>query len=785
MVGGICKSNSGAIREMDARSDLDERVSAAECPEDDLLTFIDEPESPVDGSLSPAASALGFDAARQAVADQVRAPHWRVLIVDDVADVHQATLLALKGVVIEGRTLEFLHAYSAAEARLLLAANTDIAVVLLDVVMETDDAGLQLIRYLRDELGNHALRVILRTGQPGYAPEIDTIRAYDINDYKTKSELTRVRLFTSLTVAVRSYWQIHQLEANRRGLELIVAASAELSKPRGLRRFAEGVVTQLCALLGVDEEGVVCAAFEARKADPYVLAAAGRFSEWIGQSLQGIPDARVRCRIEEALTQRCHYFGETTCLFFSIPGSQSLAAFVDVNHALSDVDRKLLEVFCSNISVAFENTQLYQRISELAYEDSLLGLPNRNSFLARLDQRGCESDRLALVDIDGFADINSILDQNFGDAVLQVVANRLRHRFSSALVVARIGNDVFGLLGSSGELDADAIVDVFAEPFDVGSESFRLSATSGIVRLDDASQKGVELLKNAGVALKQAKTFNRGKSLFFEAAHATAARERMQLLSRLRLAFSEERLFLVYQPFIDLQSGKVVGAEALLRWRTDTGDYVPPDRFIPLAEQSGLMVPIGDWLTRNALQFLRRLIDLGYQDFRMAINVSHAQFREPDFVEKLLAAIADNGVNPINIEIELTESVAIDNVAMIERKLAAVRAAGVAIAIDDFGTGYSSLSILRQLNVDRLKIDRSFISGDDSENVDFGIAEMVVHLADQLGLKTIAEGIETEAQCSRLRAMGCLDGQGFYFSRPLACAPFEDFLQTWPATIAG
>ncbi len=187
-------------------------------------------------------------------------PVWQVLIVDDEPDVHQATALALNNVAIEGRHIEFIHAYSAAEARSCLAEHEDIAVVLLDVVMESPDAGLQLVRHIREELRNHALRVILRTGQPGYAPEIETIRSYDINDYKTKSEMTRVRLFTSLTVAIRSYWQIHQLEANRRGLELIIAASTELNRPRGLQRFAEGIVTQLCALLGVREEGVVCAA---------------------------------------------------------------------------------------------------------------------------------------------------------------------------------------------------------------------------------------------------------------------------------------------------------------------------------------------------------------------------------------------------------------------------------------------------------------------------------------------------------------------------------------------
>jgi diguanylate cyclase (GGDEF)-like protein len=701
---------------------------------------------------------------------------WRILIVDDEPDVHQSTLLALKGVVIEGRRLEFVHAHSANEARTCLEKHRDLAVVFLDVVMESDDSGLQLVRYLRDDLANSAIRVILRTGQPGYAPELDTIRSYDINDYKTKSELTRVRLFTSLTVAIRSYSQIHRMEANRRGLELIVAASNELSKPRGLRRFAEGVVTQLCALLGVCDEGLVCAASEITGAPPYVLAAAGCYSDWIGQPLASIPEERVRRELMTSLSDRRHRFGVTTCLFFNMPGDFSLATFVDVDHQLSEVDRNLLEVFCSNISVAFENTQLYQRISTLAYEDPLLKLPNRNSFMARIDQRPDESDRLALVDIDGFADINSILDQDFGDTVLGAVANRLRNGFAPTVVLARIGSDVFGLLGPKSAVNEKNISAVFSEPFIVGNENLRLSATAGLLKLTDPLLKAVELLKNAGVALKQAKNFNRGKALFFEKSHATEARDRMHMLSRLRLAFSAERLFLAYQPFVDLSTGRIVGAEALLRWRTDQGVFVPPDRFIPLAEQSGLMVPIGDWVTRSALQFLKRLVDRGHHGFRMAINVSHVQFREPDFVEKLVSAIKDCGVNPACVEIELTESVAIDNIALIKEKLSAVHLAGVVIAIDDFGTGYSSLNILRQLSVDRLKIDRAFVSGQDSIEEDFSIAGMVLKLAEQLGLETIAEGIETTAQREKLLSMGCRDGQGYLFSEPLTDDLFEAFL---------
>ncbi|MEI7431895.1 MAG: EAL domain-containing protein, partial [Betaproteobacteria bacterium] len=698
-----------------------------------------------------------------------------VLIVDDEPDVHQVTMIALKGLVVEGRHLEFMHAYSAAEARTLLDQHNDLAVVLLDVVMETETAGLELVRYIREGLGNATIRIILRTGQPGYAPEIETIRAYDINDYKTKSELTQVRLFTSLTVAVRSYLQIQQLEANRRGLELIVAAGTELSKIAGIQRFAEGVVTQLCALLGVSADGVICAASKNSSVTPYILAAAGGYSDLIGQSLNDIPDSRIRLELTKTLADQCHSIGETTCLFFSSPDDYSLAAFIDAKHPVSDPDRNLIEVFCSNISVSFENIQLYQRISTLAFEDALLKLPNRNSFLEKIDQRTEEMDRLALVDIDGFADTNSILDQDFGDAVLSVVSKRLRHEFSEHVAVARIGADVFGILGPNDEVNAERIVEIFSKPFVVANENLRLSATSGFVKLSDSktSAKAVELLKNAGAALKQAKSFNRGKAVIFEEGHAKAARERMQLLSQLRLAFSAERMFLVFQPFVDLATGRVVGAEALIRWRTEHGEFISPDIFIPLAEQSGLMVHIGDWVMRNALQFLRRLTDLGHQDFRMAINVSHTQFREPDFLEKLLAAINEHGVNPTGVEIELTESVAIDNLKLIKEKLLAISAAGVAIAIDDFGTGYSSLNIIRQLTVDRLKIDRAFVSGEDCLNGDYSIAEMVLKLADQLGLETIAEGIETEAQREMMQRLGCNDGQGYLFSKPL---PEEQFL---------
>jgi diguanylate cyclase (GGDEF)-like protein len=704
---------------------------------------------------------------------------WRILIVDDEPEVHQATLLALKGVEVEGRALLFIHAFSAAEARARLAEETELAIVLLDVVMETGDAGLQLVRYIREELGNQTVRIILRTGQPGYAPEIETIRSYDINDYRTKTELTRVRLFSSITVAIRSYWHMHQLEANRRGLELIVAAGAELSKLRGLQRLAEGIVTELCALLGILEDGLVCFGRSNQEA-PIILAAAGRYAGWIGHPLDNIGDDQMRSEVERTLADHHHHFEPAACLYFCTVGERSLVAYVAVEHPLSELDRRLIEVFCTNIAVAFENTYLYQRISDLAFEDQLVSLPNRNGFLSRIEERSPGADTVALVDLDGFADINSILDQNFGDAVLISVASRLRSSFSAAVTIARIGGDVFGLLGSSTELTTERISEVFSTPFEVGEETLRLSGTTGLAEISEGSLKAMEVLKNAGVSLKQAKSFSRGKALCFDPNLAIAARARMQMLNQLRVAFSEERLFLVFQPFVDLTSGRGIGGEALLRWRTEEGEFIPPDRFIPLAEQSGLMVPIGDWVMRSALEFLKHLVEQGREHFRMAVNVSHVQFREPDFVENLLIMIDQAGVNANNVEIELTESVAIENIATITEKLAAVRDAGISIAIDDFGTGYSSLNVVRQLKVDCLKIDRSFVSGESGHEDNFEIAGIVLQLARILEIRTTAEGIETEAQRDRLWQMGCGVGQGYLFSRPLTREQFEEYLKEAP-----
>jgi diguanylate cyclase (GGDEF)-like protein len=704
---------------------------------------------------------------------------WQVLLVDDEPDVHAATRLALKDVQVQGRALAFHHAYTAAQARRLLAELPGLAVAIVDVVMEDEDAGLRLVRHLREELGNRLLRVILRTGQPGYAPEIETIRAYDINDYATKSEATQVRLFTSLTLAVRTYEQLQALQAGQRGLAHILAAANGLSRAGDLAGYAQRLARLACELL---EAPSACVVGAAAKAAPRVLAALGRMAPWVDRPLPELPEARARERLQRLLVRRRHELelDDGVGLFLGGRSDQALAILVELPRALQGQERELLEAFCGTAAVALENLQLFLAIRELAYRDGLVQLPNRNALVDAIDTGQADMDTVALVDLDGFADINSILDDSFGDAVLRAVAARLRDAFPAQTLVARVGADLFALYGSASRVTPQAIAEVFARPFFVdGDEPLRLSATSGLVRLAQGERSGAAVLKNAGAALKQAKRGQRGKALYFELSQADAARERIHLLSGLRSAFSEGRLFLQYQPFVHLRSGRVVGAETLLRWRQADGSLVSPAEFIPVAEQSGLMVAIGQWVLRSAMCWRAGLRDQVDPDFRVAVNVSHVQFADPGFVSDFLAALDDTGLNGEQIEIELTESVAIENTQALVAKLQALRTRGVRVAMDDFGTGYSSLSVIQGLPLDRLKVDRSFVSGPGGGGGAgrHEIARLVLALAAQLRLATLAEGIENADQHAALQDAGCEEGQGYHFARPLDAADFLTWLQ--------
>lgn len=712
--------------------------------------------------------------------------NWCVLIVDDDPDVHTTTTFALRGVRILGRELTFLHASSAREACALFDSRRDIAVVLLDVVMEEEDAGLKLVATIRQHYRMLDTRIVLRTGQPGYAPELEAIRDYDINDYKTKSELTRNKLFTTLTTAIRSYDQIRTIEASRRGLDMVVHASGELLALTGMRNFAAGVITQISALLGVSPEGLICAQHNPETGDEcVVIAAAGRYSSFINQPLARLEQAHIRdCLLRCLASGRHLYELEGTCLFFGARDNQHMAAYLDTRVPVDADMQRLLALFCSNIAIGLDNTLLFSQLHQQAFCDPLTGLPNRLDLTHALSERLGAPDRLrhslVLIDVDNFADTNDALGHEFGDQLLRAVAQRLRERLAEGCLLARVSGDTFGVLGPIERLLPNSLSGIFREPFLVDGQDLMVSVTMGIAHLADTDGSGADALKDAGLALRRAKQHARGEYSFFSRDMAVAIRERARLLQALRVALERQHMFLMYQPLLSLHDGRVIGLEALLRWRGEEGALIEPARFIPIAEHSGMIVGIGEWVTRMACFQQAELARQGFGELRMSINVSVAQFRHPRFLASLRAALEDSGAQPASIELEITESVAMEETDFMHRIIGNVRALGVGIAVDDFGTGFSSLAYLQRLHIDRLKIDRAFVAEIANDERTRRIPELIIQLGHRLGLKVLAEGVETAAQAETLRRLDCDEGQGWHWARPMEPPALIEWLRNPP-----
>jgi len=729
--------------------------------DDDLVPLIDDPEND----------------------DADSGDCWQILVVDDDSEVHAATDFSLHGVRILGRPLSIAHALSAREAREMLAANRQYAVVLLDVVMETESAGLEMVGYIRDTLQMRECRVILRTGQPGYAPELSVFNLYDINDYRTKAELTRTRLITAITAALRSYEQIRTIAANRRGLEMIVTAAADLMEMHAITTFAEGVLTQLASLLKLPLDGIVCAQRGSPCcADPdglYIVGATGRLAGHVAQPLTSLGNAAVEGAIERCIGARRHLFGEHDTTIYLKSGDQEAAVYLNTASPVTADDRQLIEVFAANISACFGNVRLVERLQFAAYHDGLTGLANRTRFILDLDAAaaGRDSGRVvALVDMQHFADLNDGLGHEVGNALLVAVGERLSQHLGDEGRAARIGADVFGLVGPEAKVNPETLFELFQIPCVAGEHRVPVVVTLGFCRLLDGDRSGIALLKRANIALNRAKRNLHAAYEYFIPEMEDSTRWRLEIIRRLRDDFNQGGLAVWYQPQVALDSGRVVGIEALLRWPGDGGFVQPPSTFIPLAEYSGLIVDIGNWVLDAACAAFREIRHLPGAPKQVAVNVSLAQFRSAQFARHVEAVLARNDLPASALELEITESLAMDEPKVVVGSLQNLKRIGLRIAIDDFGTGYSSLAHLRELPIDCLKIDRAFV-----EEIVGGqggmFAETIVALGQKLGVGIVAEGVETPEQAGFLRGLGCPTAQGFLYARPMPLGELVHWLQ--------
>ncbi|MDP5136784.1 EAL domain-containing protein [Rheinheimera baltica] len=707
---------------------------------------------------------------------------WHLLIVDDDEEIHTVTKLALSDLTVLGRRLVFHHAYSGKEAVEFLLHNPETALVLLDVVMETDDAGLRVVQRIRDELMMDELRIVLRTGQPGYAPEENVIKEYDINDYKTKTELTRSKLVTSIIASLRSYQQIRTINQSRRGLQKIINAGANLLEQHSLHEFSEGVVTQISSLIGLHAEGVLCAQIEddgSASENIYVLGAAGNYAPYIKCQLDRLDNERIVEQISKCLTTRQHLFTDKDTVLYLGNETHSAAVYIETNRPIDALDRQLIEVFLSNISIGYENVTLFQQLKHAAYIDPLTKTPNRNEFIQILQDTKryeAENNVAVLIDINHFSDVNDGLGQDVGNELLIAVTFRLIEHFGVTAQLGRIGADVFGLVGPESELTPERLQAVFNQPFHASEHALQVDATFGLCRLIDTATQGLTILKHVYIALNKAKKQIGTNYQYYIADMEEEMAERLALLRMLRQDFSNDRLELWYQPQVSLKNHQVVGMEALLRWPQANGQFISPAVFIPLAEYSGLIVEIGSWVLEQACIQVKKLEQQGFSELRIAVNVSMPQFRNHGFVQSVIDCVNRYQVRPASLELEITESVVMDEPKIVIEALQKLKSFGIKVAIDDFGIGFSSLSYLQQLPLDRIKVDRAFIR-DINQAVGEVIAETIISLGKRLHLSTIAEGVETKEQEQAVKAMGCDEVQGFMYAKPMPPDELLLFLQ--------
>ncbi|HEX8938032.1 MAG TPA: EAL domain-containing protein [Sphingomicrobium sp.] len=421
-----------------------------------------------------------------------------------------------------------------------------------------------------------------------------------------------------------------------------------------------------------------------------------------------------------------------------------------------------------------------RRITQLAFNDTLTGLPNRTMFQQTLEHyfRAAEGDgkpfALHCLDLDQFKVINDTLGHPAGDALLVETARRVRQA-ARGHFVARLGGDEFVVLQSLGD-DRDSIdrlareiLLAIAQPLNIDGNEFLASTSIGIAIAPQDGEEGGTLLRNADLALYRAKEAGRGTYAFFEQSLNERAQQRRQLEADLRLALERGEFELYYQPLFDLEQNRICSFEALLRWRHPKRGLVSPSEFVSVAEDTGLIVPIGAWVIREACARSAHWPD----NIRIAVNVSPVQFHRGALNETIMRALADSGLAPQRLEVEITESIFLDGGEATLRLLHALRTLGVRIALDDFGTGYSSLSYLQSFPFDKLKIDRSFIQNLLTRDGAIAIVHAITELANALGIETTAEGVEETAQLMELRAHGCSSVQGYLFAEPMSASDVE------------
>lgn len=522
----------------------------------------------------------------------------------------------------------------------------------------------------------------------------------------------------------------------------------------------------------------------------------GKDNEELLQVLEKGLEAIKRNKLYDKIYKK--WFGEDISyikMIFDVYKEQIISVFIVISLTFLSLyfyNKKLQrEVLKRTSELEIANKDLIEHQKEiynLAYYDPITSLPNRVYFTEELNNifENIEENKglfaVLLLDLDRFKHINDTLGHNVGDHILKLLGMRLKKLVKDYDIIARIGGDEYYILIK--DIDhtddviklANIIIEDFKKPFHIKDYELYLTTSIGISLYPDGGLDSQSMIKNADLALYKAKEFGGNAYYIYGIEIQSTGLERMMLLNQLRQALQNNEFMLHYQPQIDILTGKIRGMEALIRWNHPEQGLLYPDKFIPLAEETGLIIPMGEWILREASIQAKKWIDLGH-DITISVNISAKQFQHRGFISEVINAIDKSGLNPKNLTLEITETIAISNIDYTLNILDTLGSLGISVAIDDFGTGYSSLNYLNEMNVNELKIDRSFIWDIEKNDKNKMISNTIIVLAKQLGLKVTAEGVENREQLEILKEMKCDIAQGYHFSKPVSKEKMDEMIK--------
>ena len=829
---------------------------------------------------------------------------WKVLLVDDEDDIHAVLQMALKDIRVEGRPLQLFDAKSAKQAKALLAEHPDISLILLDVVMETELAGLELVQHIRRDICNRMVQIVLVTGQPGYAPQREVVSDYEIDGYRLKSELTADKIFVSVYAALRTYRALRDAERQRSELESLAGDLREREE-----RLRSVVETAPDAIVQADPAGNIIGwnegasrifgystvdilgqplnrlmpgwhwnATSTGQTEPQP----GLTPRHVGKSLELIAfnksgsefpvelvlgswetptgahfsavirDISDRKRTETGLRLAASVYANS---YEGIVITKSDMTIVDVNPAFTRITgyrleevvgltprllssgrhgaefyRTMWDSIANNgfwqgevcnrrktgdlyteilsLSVVRDNAGAIQHyigvfsdisllkaheeeLHRIAHYDQLTNIPNRRLLLDRLAQalartrRTKRSVAVCYLDLDGFKSVNDRLGHAAGDRLLVAISERLKGVLRADDTLARLGGDEFVLLltdlvePKECQQALDRVLAIVREPLQIEDSTVAVSASIGVTVYPQDDVDADTLLRHADQAMYLVKEEGKDKYHFFDPVHDHQVQTDRLYLQRLREALERREFVLHYQPKADLSTGKIIGAEALIRWQHPEKGLLPPASFLHYFEGSDLEMAVGEWVIESVIQQIAVWNSLGLS-LTVSANVSADHLLRSNFAIRLQQILqVYPQVSPASLELEILETAALTDMKKAVHTITECAKLGVQFALDDFGTGYSSLTYFLNLPVQLLKIDQSFVRVMLEDPGGLGIVESVVRLAQAFNRPVIAEGVETLEHGSMLMHLGCHLVQGYGIARPMPAEQFPDWARNW------